>query len=307
MYHRIADDRIDPWGLAVSPAHFEEHLQALLRGRHPMPLTKFVSRYTAGTLPAHAVAITFDDGYADNLYAAKPRLAAADVPATVFLVTGYLDHVHEFWWDELARLIIVGAGPETLTLLIDGQVRNFGCGTVPPASGARQESGWSTPIATRQKAYMEILQAMRPLQDGKRAALMAKLRAVFHRRDLLTTRGRAMTRDEVRTLAIDGLMTIGAHSVTHPALTGLGDFDRRHEIEESKKACEALVEYQVSAFAYPYGDFDRQVCAAVRGTKFDCACSANHGAVVADCDVFALPRIHVRDWDGNEFDQKLRI
>jgi hypothetical protein len=35
MYHRIADDQIDYWRLAVSPAHFEEQLQVLRYAYHP--------------------------------------------------------------------------------------------------------------------------------------------------------------------------------------------------------------------------------------------------------------------------------
>ena len=91
MYHRIADQPVDNWDLSVSPAHFEEHLRVIRRTRHPLPLTEFVKDHMAGTLRPDAVALTFDDGYVDNLVSGKPRLAAADVPATVFLATGFLD------------------------------------------------------------------------------------------------------------------------------------------------------------------------------------------------------------------------
>jgi peptidoglycan/xylan/chitin deacetylase (PgdA/CDA1 family) len=50
-----------------------------------------------------AVAITFDDGYADLLANAKPLLERADVPATAFVVAGGLGR--PFWWDELAALL----------------------------------------------------------------------------------------------------------------------------------------------------------------------------------------------------------
>ncbi len=110
MYHRIADDPVDHWRLAVSPARFEQQLDVLRRTRHPLPLTDFVRGLMAGSLPPNAVALTFDDGYVDNLVAGKPRLAAADVPATVFLTTGFVDRPDGFWWDELARLILLENG-----------------------------------------------------------------------------------------------------------------------------------------------------------------------------------------------------
>src|SRR5579872_376216 len=96
LYHRIAVTPFDPWGLAVSPRHFEEHLDVLRRTRRPIPLTDFIRRFKSGTLPNNAVAVTFDDGYVDNLTEGKPRLAAADVPATIFLATGYLGQTSEF-------------------------------------------------------------------------------------------------------------------------------------------------------------------------------------------------------------------
>ena len=98
--------RSTPGALAVSPSHFEEQLHVLRRVRYPVPLTDFVRRLVAGTLPAHAVALTFDDGYADNFLAGKPRLEATDVPATIFLASGYIDCPAQFWWDELAQLVL---------------------------------------------------------------------------------------------------------------------------------------------------------------------------------------------------------
>jgi peptidoglycan/xylan/chitin deacetylase (PgdA/CDA1 family) len=70
MYHRVAACEVDPWNLCVSPQRFEEHLQAL-KGSYAIVSL----RELAGTAsPQGAVAITFDDGYADNLLAAAPLL-----------------------------------------------------------------------------------------------------------------------------------------------------------------------------------------------------------------------------------------
>ena len=77
MYHRIANPPVDPWGLAVQPDHFEEHLTVLRRSRRPLIMSEFFKRLERRTLPNDAVAVTFDDGYVDNLREAKPRLAAA--------------------------------------------------------------------------------------------------------------------------------------------------------------------------------------------------------------------------------------
>src|SRR5262249_46816836 len=60
MYHRIADEPVDPWGLSVPPSLFEEQLVVLCRTRMPMGLEDFTRQLKAGTLPANAVSLTFD-------------------------------------------------------------------------------------------------------------------------------------------------------------------------------------------------------------------------------------------------------
>src|SRR5262249_46329354 len=76
----------------------------------PLPLGEFVDLLDRGDLPADAVAITCDDGYANNLLIAKPVLDRFAVPATIFLATGSLG-ADEFWWDHLESIV---CGPRSL-------------------------------------------------------------------------------------------------------------------------------------------------------------------------------------------------
>ncbi len=103
MYHRIASVRPDPWSLCVSPGHFAEHLE-VLRNYHTVRLDQ-LSPGGWSLRPQLTVAITFDDGYADNLHAAARLLRQFDTPATFFITTGYIGAGSEFWWDELERLV----------------------------------------------------------------------------------------------------------------------------------------------------------------------------------------------------------
>lgn len=304
VYHRIADKPIDNWGLAVSPTHFEEQLQVLRRTRHPFPLKDFVCHLMAGTLPSDAVALTFDDGYVDNLVAGKPRLAAADVPATVFLATGYLDRPGEFWWDELARLILLEDGPQKVELTIRGEPVYIDLGS----ETSRREDGTvrAASLKRRQRALTPIWQTIRHLDDGERDSVMAELRSIFAARGDHTHRGRAMTREEVRTLEMDGLVAIGAHTVTHPVLSQLGAIACHREIAESKSTCEALIGKPVASFAYPYGDFDAKARGAVMAAGFAFACSTQHGPTIATSDLFGLPRIQVLNWGGDAFERALQ-
>jgi peptidoglycan/xylan/chitin deacetylase (PgdA/CDA1 family) len=302
VYHRIGEELVDNWGLSVSPVHFEEHLRVIRRTRHALPLTEFVKRHVAGTLRPDAVALSFDDGYVDNLLSGKPRLAAADVPATVFLPTGFLDRPEEFWWDELARFILLESGPRSFDLTVRGELLHFEFAIESHGRGAKD----GVPSMSRKAILMAIWQVLRRLDDEERQSTMAELRSIFSVRGYRTDRARAMTREEVRRLVMDGLVTIGAHTVTHPVLPELQAAECAREISESKSSCEALAGAPVAGFAYPYGEFDASSRTAVMVAGFGFACSVRHGPTFATSDVFALPRIHIRNGDGDAFERALR-
>jgi peptidoglycan/xylan/chitin deacetylase (PgdA/CDA1 family) len=106
LYHRISVCESDPWELAVTPVRFAEQLAFLRDTRELLAMSTFLDLLETGHLPANGAAVTFDDGYVDTLKVAKPLLQRAGVPAAVFVTTGYVGNRREFWWDELARLIL---------------------------------------------------------------------------------------------------------------------------------------------------------------------------------------------------------
>ena len=110
MYHRIARESFDPWGLAVEPARFAAQLEWLARRRSVLPLGEFARVHRAGRLKGNAVALTFDDGYASSLKAAVPLLERLGLSATVFLPAELIERGREFWWDELARIVLTFRG-----------------------------------------------------------------------------------------------------------------------------------------------------------------------------------------------------
>ena len=104
MYHRVASLESDRWGLAVQPERFAGHMQLLRERFNPISLPDLLAALRGGGVPRRSVAVTFDDGYRDNLTVAKPLLERYGVPGTVFVVSGYVGSKRDFWWDELDRL-----------------------------------------------------------------------------------------------------------------------------------------------------------------------------------------------------------
>ena len=104
MYHRVAQKGIDPWSLAVTPEHFDQQLAVLKKHAQPLSLLELHQAHKKGKVPEGAVAITFDDGYANNLLEATPILQSHGIPATIFVATGYIEKQREYWWDELDQI-----------------------------------------------------------------------------------------------------------------------------------------------------------------------------------------------------------
>lgn len=112
-----------------------------------------------------------------------------------------------------------------------------------------------------------------------------------------------MSRDELARCAASDLITIGAHTVSHPFLTRLGDDALRHELEESKRFLESETRRPIDLMAYPSGDYDRRVAEA--------ACSAGYRAAFVEdsrglgLGSMEIPRIGLYRADANYLAAKL--
>jgi peptidoglycan/xylan/chitin deacetylase (PgdA/CDA1 family) len=96
--------------------------------------------------------------------------------------------------------------------------------------------------------------------------------------------------------------------VTHPVLSALSFDVQRTEVTRSKQHLEAILGRPVTSFSYPFGgrgDYSADTVKLVKEAGFECACSNFPGYVQWDTDPYQLPRFIVRDWDGDEFTQRL--
>ncbi|MDP3731154.1 MAG: polysaccharide deacetylase family protein [bacterium] len=99
LYHRIANPENDPHLLSVSPENLYLQLKFLKENFSIVPLVQIVRWIRGRKLKNKTVAITFDDGYADNLHHALPILKELNIPATVFVTAGNIVSGKSFYWD----------------------------------------------------------------------------------------------------------------------------------------------------------------------------------------------------------------
>lgn len=303
MYHRIATDPVDPWGLAVTPSRFNEQLQWLKEHRTVLPLPEFARLLRSSSLSARAVAITFDDGYACNATTAAPLLEAHRVPATIFVTTGPIIAGEEFWWDDLQR-IVFGASTERLNLTVD--VPHLSVELGGPLGGDAAWLSGSAPGNTRQQAFMELWLAVRCLEPPAQAAALAELRDQAGMPVEPRESHRPMTVEQLKKLSRSNFVDVGCHTRTHPALTERPEAVQRAEIAGGRQACANLTGRLPSTFAYPFGDYDPATVELVREAGFEAGCTTDSAAVTPGCDLLALPRLQVEDWSADELARKLR-
>ncbi|GLQ53669.1 hypothetical protein GCM10010862_09280 [Devosia nitrariae] len=299
MYHRVARPTHDPWEIAVAPERFSDQMRMLRQTRTPLAMGEFVDRIAAGTLPTNAVAVTFDDGYRDNLTVAAPILASLGISATVFITTGSIGSTRAFWWDELAELILARTAAADCEVSIGADRVQVVLPPVDRDAGHTDTWRGSEPSASeRQRLYLSIWRQLRLLDNDTRMAAMTSLRSALGGAPA-NPDDCAMSVDDLVRLTSDGTINIGAHTMTHPSLPALPDDVKRLEVSASLQTCEQIAGTKIAGFAYPYGDRDDATKSIVMDCGAHWACSTRAAAVnTARVDFFDLPRIQVKDWSG---------
>ena len=282
MYHRIAVLEQDPYGLAVRPDHFQQHVEHLHRLGCVVPLAEM-----ARPGGAAGVAITFDDGYADNSSTAAPLLQQAGLHATFFITTGTLGG-QRFWWDELSSAVL---GAEGRSGGADVEV-------------AGQELWLDLHDERARRTSLRFLhRRLRPLPPDE---LRRTVRAVLATLPVPTAppEGATMSVEALQRLAKHPLVTIGAHTRTHLQLAGQAPALQRAEVGGSIRDLEALLHRPVTAFAYPFGTrraVGDLAPSMARDAGCTVACTTTEGPVTKRSRPHELPRFNVVDLDGAAF------
>lgn len=277
-YHRVTDLERDPQLLAVAPTNFENQIAALSAAHRVVSLARLVEELRGGHIVDGTVAVTFDDGYVDNLVNARPVLEAHDVPGTVFVSSGYLGGEREFWWDELERTVLSTDTDAAWNVLL------------PPSND-------------RQRAYIDLDRQVHGLSADEREHVLESARSRFGVAAGTRDSHRVMTGEEVTALDSSPSIEVGAHSRDHVVLAKLSAVEQRLSIEDDKRALEGLCGREMRLFSYPYGgrgDYTAQTVEVVRRAGFIGACANFPGLVKRWTDPYQIPRHVVRDWSAEE-------
>ncbi|MCW3109271.1 MAG: hypothetical protein JWQ09_3777 [Segetibacter sp.] len=310
MYHRIADVQIDPWQLAVSPKNFEEHLQVLTHTFKIVPVDSLIRNVKTKSISAKSVAITFDDGYSDNYYYAKPLLEKYGCPATFFIASYFTGKEKEYWWDELESILLHSPRlPQTLCLEINDFKLEYHLGNSEGLTDEERlkQSRWKwpeVPPTKRCELYLKVWEHLKPLLLAEIDLVLKELRewaktAEVHKESF------PMTEKQVIKLGSNSLFNVGVHSFTHPALSLHCRDVQYKEIAESKSFLQNSRVNFSNTMAYPYGNYNDETISVVREQKFDAAFTTEELLITRRSNMYKLGRFQVNNWDGEEFEKQL--
>jgi peptidoglycan/xylan/chitin deacetylase (PgdA/CDA1 family) len=292
VYHRVGERGLDPWHLTIDPEIFAGQMEALARDWSPLSLAELIEGLDRRRLPERAVAVTFDDGYADNLELAAPTLLEHGIPATLFVATDLIDSGGPPWWDELASLLLEPARlPRTLTLS-GGDSEQWPIpppATSEPRSAANAPLPWEAEPGTRLRAFYEVWLGLRALDATAREAALDEIAEWAgtprpSKRVLLTW-------EQLREFAALPGFRLGAHTLTHPALPSCSPEKARAEIAGGADRLRAQAGVEVEQFAYPFGAWTPSVTRLVAELGFRAAYTTDGNAISWSSSPHALPRL----------------
>jgi peptidoglycan/xylan/chitin deacetylase (PgdA/CDA1 family) len=275
--HRVGENTpraSDPKTLALQ-------LQYLKRHFTPLPLCAFVNAQLDGKpLPARAVTLTIDDGYADFGESVYPLLCHYEIPATLFVVSEFSAGSTWLWFDRL-RYICEHSRRSWLSVEIHGMLQYYSL-----RNAMRREQSWDR-LATRCLALSPttreaVIEACARQGEVTIPANPPALYSALGSRQL-----QALDR---------ALITIGAHTRTHPILSTCTEEEQWGEIAGCKKDLELALQRPIDYFCYPNGqpqDLTARTHELVQSAGYLAAVTSVNSFIYPGAQRYLLPRISV--------------
>jgi peptidoglycan/xylan/chitin deacetylase (PgdA/CDA1 family) len=271
-WHNIDPTPFYPADPGAGRRGFDRQLAAIDKLATVVPLSAAVDTLArGGSLPPRAVALTFDDGYADWLEAAVPALDRRGMHGTFFLVSDILSGRIGAWWEELADAFDRCTAS---TLEWAGRTHDL---TTPAArlgaQAALKDELKLVDRATRVEAVARIAERIAPPPPARAPMFLDWPGA--------------------KALAATG-HGIGSHTVTHPILAREDVDTQREELVASRRALSDGLGQTVDLLAYPNGnagDYDQQTMELARAAGYRAAVTTRPGLVGPHEPPYAMHRV----------------
>jgi peptidoglycan/xylan/chitin deacetylase (PgdA/CDA1 family) len=266
---------------------FAEQLDYLTRYYEVVPLSFIAERLTnQQALPANIAAITIDDGYSDAYEIAFPLLLRRNLPATMFVVTEFVDQKRWLWTDKL-RYLVARANAHSI-------------------EGRLNENEFCVEFEHGDSVYCsadKVNSLLKAIPDEAKEAAIARMAAAFgvELPNAPPTEYASVTWEQIREMSDAGI-EIGSHTATHPILPNVSLAHVQRELVESRRRIAAEIGRNVALFCYPNGNYNDAIAREVGRAGYTCAVTVEGGLNDEQSNPLTLKRIHA-DYDLPHFIQ----
>jgi peptidoglycan/xylan/chitin deacetylase (PgdA/CDA1 family) len=275
-YHRVdeVDSRpeLSPSLLSATPAAFEKQMHFIREHYQPVSIEAVLAEIRGeSSLPEGAILISFDDAYCDFREQAWPILQKYEIPAILFVATGFPDQAERiFWWDRMYHAI---------------EQSRYERLEMPPFLLELRDK------AERKKAYKELRNYVKSLPHE--AAMDFVEQVCQHLELTKRIENHVMSWDEIRKLVNAGL-SIGAHSRNHPMLNRISLDAAAEEARNSLDDLRKQVSNVPPVFAYPSGGANAALGKRLGEEGFELAFTTERGInILGKTNPLLLRRINV--------------
>lgn len=221
-------------------------------------------------------ALTFDDGYADNLHAALPICQRYRVPMSTYVTTGFVQRTHVAWWHLIEHLITDNA---EIQIGLKGYPTTFECDT----------------LSRKQKTFDQLAQILTIAPGDDQTAFIEDVGERYGGNPKACAESLFLNEAELQKFAREEYADVGVHGVSHRALASLNADEVERELRESTEYLTSITGTLPRHLAYPYGSpnsvSNREFDLAKRH-GFTTAVTTRHGCLTKDeQNLLALPRI----------------
>ncbi len=276
MYHSIVDDSIAPFidqNYAITVDQFDAQLRYLKRHANVISMTELVEcLFGGGQLPENAVVLTFDDGYMNNLTHAAPLLEKHDLPAIIYLCTGYVDRRQSQWDD-----VLYSSFQFRTSQRLRWRDRDYDLTKSAELSAAFGDIAGQLIIATvaeRDRILDDVAAQLRPSCDVPQLT---------------------MGWDDVRYMASKyPNIEFGLHTADHLDVSRLTPEALEAEVARSQESFTRELGYAAEHFSYPYGRHTERVAKQLEGMGLKSAVITQPTALVTkQTNPFMMPRYEI--------------
>lgn len=259
--------------------NFEKQVEYLRKHYEIISLDDFYDRYTSNSFTNREIVLTFDDGYANNLYIVAPILKKYGIPFSVFISTEHID-TGEFYPTSIARIIILGSHLTKISI---------------PLLNLEDED--ISDLNRKRDVYKIVSKEIknRPLHEVR--IIISQLKDNISESEYILLQkkyksDRPMTWDEVKQLH-DMRVTIGSHCMYHMICHSN---QRKEDLEEQIRGSKNIIETHLGAkcnyFVYPNGDYTEESNRFVKEAGYRMGFTVQSGRLDKNKNnMMALPRI----------------